>query len=164
MSFSSCIGTTTVNLKVFNADEEQIFQWDLKVKVKKNAADVTVTGIADGDKFSVGQEIPVTLPRQGVDTDERELTVDKTDIVELKTGEKARTYTVKFLKAGEATFTAKAYQSAKFLQMQRLLLLTHISLLLMRTLKRLVSSQRHLTLRLMLCTTWLRTQRLASLQ
>ncbi len=112
--FSSCIGTTTVNVKVFNADEEQIFQWDLKVKVKKNAADVTVTGIADGDKFSVGQEIPVTLPRQGVDTDERELTVDKTDIVELKTGEKARTYTVKFLKAGEATFTAKAYQSAKY--------------------------------------------------
>ncbi len=117
--FSSCIGTTTVNVKVFNADEEQIFQWDLKVKVKKNAADVTVTGIADGDKFSVGQEIPVTLPRKldgNVDTDERDFNVAEADKdkVELKPGEKARTWTVKFLKAGEVTFTAKAFQSAKY--------------------------------------------------
>jgi len=108
------LGTTTVTVTVYDAAETQILKQDLKVKVKKNAADVTVTGIADGDKFSVGQEVPVTLPRQGVDTDERELTVDKTDIVELKAGEKNRTYTVKFLKAGEATFTAKAYQSAKY--------------------------------------------------
>ena len=71
MSFSSCIGTTTVTVTVYDAAETQILKQDLKVKVKKNAADVTVTGIADGDKFSVGQEVPVTLPRQGVDTDER---------------------------------------------------------------------------------------------
>ena len=58
--------------------------------------------------------MPVTLPRQGVDTDERELTVDNAEIADLKVGEKARTYTVKFLKAGEVTFTAKAYQSAKY--------------------------------------------------
>ncbi len=109
-----CIGTTTVTVTVYDANETEVFKQDLKVKVKKNATDVTVTGITDGDKFSVGQTVDVTLPRQGVDTDERELTVDKTDVAEVKAGEKARTYTVKFLKAGEATFTAKAYQSAKY--------------------------------------------------
>ena len=113
-NFSSCIGTTTVTVTVYNADEEQIFKQDLKVKVKKNATDVAVTGIADGDKVNVGQTIDVTLPRQGVDTDERDLTVDKADNVEIKAGEKARTYTVKFLKAGEVTFTAKAFQSTKY--------------------------------------------------
>ena len=96
-NFSSCIGTTTVTVTVYNADEEQIFKQDLKVKVKKNATDDAVTGIADGDKVNVGQTIDVTLPRQGVDTDERDLTVDKADNVEIKAGEKDRTYTVKFL-------------------------------------------------------------------
>ena len=113
-NFSSCIGTTTVTVQVFDATDTEIFKQDLKVKVKKNAADVTVTGIADGDKFSVGQTVDVTLPRAGVDTDERELTVDNAEIAEIKAGEKSRTYTVKFLKAGEATFTAKAYQSTKY--------------------------------------------------
>ena len=113
-NFSSCIGTTTVTVAVIDAADTEIFKRDLKVKVKKNAADVTVTGIADGDKFSVGQTVDVTLPRAGVDTDERELTVDNAEIAEIKLSEKARTYTVKFLKAGEATFTAKAYQSAKY--------------------------------------------------
>lgn len=112
--FSSCIGTTTVNVKVYDATDAELLNQDLKVKVKKNASDVTVTGIADGDKFSVGQTVDVTLPRAGVDTDERELTVDKAEIAEIKAGEKSRTYTVKFLKAGEATFTAKAYQSTKY--------------------------------------------------
>ena len=87
------LGTTTVTVTVYNADEEQIFKQDLKVKVKKNATDVTVTGIADGDKFSVGQTVDVTLPRAGVDTDERDLTVDKADNVEIKAGE---TYNIVF--------------------------------------------------------------------
>lgn len=112
--FAKSLGTTTVTVKVLNADEEQIFQQDLKVKVKKNATDITVTGIADGDNFSVGQTVDVTLPRLGVDTDEREFKVDNAEIAEVKTGEKARTYTVKFLKEGTVTFTARAYQSAKY--------------------------------------------------
>ncbi len=112
--FSSCIGTTTVTVTVYDAAETEIFKQDLKVIVKKNATDVTVTGIADGDKVKVGQTVDVTLPRLGVDTDVRELTVDKADLVELKAGEKARTWTVKFVKAGDVTFTAKAYQSAKY--------------------------------------------------
>ena len=39
------LGTTTVNVKVFDADETQIFDQDLKVLVKKNATEVTVKGI-----------------------------------------------------------------------------------------------------------------------
>ena len=113
-NFSSCIGTTTVTVAVYDASETEIFKQDLKVIVKKNATDVTVTGIADGDSFKVGQTVDVTLPRAGVDTDARELTVDKADNVELKAGEKARTWTVKFVKAGDVTFTARAYQSAKY--------------------------------------------------
>ena len=112
--YAKSLGTTTVTVTVYDAAETQILKQDLKVKVKKNAADVTVTGIDDGDKVSVGQTVDVTLPRQGVDTDERALTVDNAEIAEVKAGEKARTYTVKFLKAGEATFTAKAYQSTKY--------------------------------------------------
>ena len=94
--------------------EEQAGDNATSVKVKKNATDVTVTGIADGDSFKVGQTVEVTLPRAGVDTDERDLTVDKADNVEIKAGEKARVWSVKFLKAGELTFTAKAFQSTTY--------------------------------------------------
>ena len=112
--FAKSLGTTTVTVTVYNADETEIFKQDLKVIVKKNATDVTVTGIADGDSFKVGQTVDITLPRAGVDTDARELTVDKADNVELKAGEKSRTWTAKFVKAGDVTFTARAYQSAKY--------------------------------------------------
>ncbi|MBO4497289.1 MAG: Ig-like domain-containing protein [Lachnospiraceae bacterium] len=108
------LGTTTVTVAVYDAAETEIFKQDLKVIVKKNAAEVTVTGIADGDKVKVGQTVDVTLPRAGVDTDARELTVDKAENVEITAGEKARTWTVKFVKAGDVTFTARAYQSAKY--------------------------------------------------
>ncbi|MCR5829727.1 MAG: hypothetical protein K6F93_05155, partial [Lachnospiraceae bacterium] len=108
------LGSATVTVTVYDEDENEILKQDLKVKVKKNATDVTVTGIADGDKFKVGQSVDVTLPRAGVDTDDRKLTVDKTDVAEITDGESARTYKVKFLKEGEATFTAAAYQSAKY--------------------------------------------------
>jgi len=112
--YAKSIGTTTVTVTVYDAAETEIFKKDLKVKVKKNATEVAVTGIADGDKVKVGQSVDVALPRQGVDTDERSFTVDKPELAEITAGEKARTWTVKFLKAGEATFTARAYQSAKY--------------------------------------------------
>ena len=112
--YAKSIGTTTVTVTVYDAAETEIFKKDLKVKVKKNATEVAVTGIADGDKVKVGQSVDVALPRQGVDTDERSFTVDKPELAEITKGEKARTWTVKFIKAGEATFTARAYQSAKY--------------------------------------------------
>ncbi len=108
------LGTTTVTVTVFGSDEDQLFQQDLKVKVKKNATSVKVEGIANGDRFNVGETVDVSLPRVGVDTDERDLISDNTEIATVEAGAKSRTYKVKFIKSGEVTLTAKAYQSAKY--------------------------------------------------
>ncbi len=108
------LGTTTVTVTVFGSDEDQLFQQDLKVKVKKNATSVKVEGIANGDRFNVGETVDVSLPRAGVDTDDRDLISDNTEIATVEAGAKSRTYKVKFIKSGEVTLTAKAYQSAKY--------------------------------------------------
>ncbi len=107
------LGTANVVVTVYNEDEEQIFQKDLKVKVKKNATDVTVIGIEDGASYKVGESLEVSLPRQGVDTDQRALTSDS-DVATVAATDKSRVYKVTFAKEGEATLTAKAYQSTKY--------------------------------------------------
>ena len=79
------IGTTTVNVKVIDETESVIFNQDLKVKVKKNASDVTVNGITADSHYTVGQTVLVGLPRVD-DTDERELVADKPESVEIIAG------------------------------------------------------------------------------
>ena len=107
------IGTAKVNVKVINADENLIFDQDLKVIVKKNATEVTVNGIAEGCHYTVGQVVLVSLPRDE-DTDERELSVDKPEDVEVFGDDRPRTWMVSFLEPGEFTFTARAYQNEAY--------------------------------------------------
>ena len=111
------LGTTTVTVTVKDASDEVQLKQDLKVIVKKNATDATFTveNIADGDKFTVGQTIVVKLPRKGVDTDQRSLVSSDDTIATVKEqADSKRVYDVTFVKAGEVTITAKAYQSSKY--------------------------------------------------
>ncbi len=106
------IGKATVTVTVYNENKRKIFKKDLLVNVKKNADRVLYEGIKDNDVVRVGQTLEISLPRNGKDTDHRELIADKPELVEIKPTEAVNTWSVKFLKAGDVTFTGRAYQSS----------------------------------------------------
>ncbi len=106
------IGKATVTVTVYNAKKKKIFKHDLLVKVKKNADRVLYEGIRDNDVVRVGQTLEISLPTNGKDTDRRELLVDKPELVEITPMEAKNTWSVKFLKPGDVTFTGRAYQSS----------------------------------------------------
>jgi len=109
------LGTATVTVTVYDADEVQLYKKDLKVIVKKNADSVAYEGIVNGASYSVGQKLVVKLPRKGVDTDQRSLVSSDAKIATVtEQKESKRVYDVEFLAKGEVTFTASAYQSAKY--------------------------------------------------
>lgn len=83
------------------------------VTVKKNATDdtLTITEFEDGKEVVCGVEYTVTLPRKGVDTDERRLFVD--DKAQTEVEGQPRVYKVKFKTAGDHKVKAEAFQSAE---------------------------------------------------
>ena len=123
------IGTTTVTIKILDkASDTDIWTQDITVYVKKNASlaafgyivtDAEGNVITDPNyKFATGTDYIVTLTRKDaegnyVDTDKRSLTCDS-DKVTIKAGEKGIMYRVNFSEAGEYTFLASAFQSAKY--------------------------------------------------
>jgi len=83
------------------------------ITVKKNAtADtLTITGFEDGQEVVCGVEYTVTLPRKGVDSDERRLFVDDKAVEDKE--DAPRAYAVKFTKAGDHKVKFEAFQSAE---------------------------------------------------
>ncbi len=83
------------------------------ITVKKNATDdtLTITEFEDGKEVVCGVEYTVTLPRKGVDTDERRLFVD--DKAQDEVEGQPRVYKVKFKTAGDHKVKAEAFQSAE---------------------------------------------------
>lgn len=83
------------------------------ITVKKNATDdtLTITGFEDGQEVVCGVEYTVTLPRKGVDSDERRLIVDDKAVADKE--DAPRAYTVKFTKAGDHKVKYEAFQSAE---------------------------------------------------
>ncbi len=106
------IGKATVTVTVYNENKKKIFKKDLLVNVKKNADRVLYEGIKDNDVVRVGQILEIALPTNGKDTDHRELIADKPELVEITPMEAINTWSVKFLKTGDVTFTGRAYQSS----------------------------------------------------
>ena len=106
------VGKATVTVTVYNAKKKKIFKHDLLVNVKKNADRVLYEGIRDNDVVRVGQTLEISLPTNDKDTDRRELLADKPELVEITPMEAANTWSVKFLKTGDVTFTGRAYQSS----------------------------------------------------
>ena len=106
------IGKATVTVTVYNQNKKKIFKKDLLVNVKKNADRVLYEGIKDNDVVRVGQTLEISLPTNGKDTDHRELIADKPELVEITPTEALNTWSVKFLKPGDVTFTGRAYQSS----------------------------------------------------
>ncbi len=83
------------------------------ITVKKNATDatLTLTGFEDGQEVVCGVKTTVTLPRKGVDSDERRLYVD--DKLQTEVEGQARVYEVTFKKAGDHKIKFEAFQSAE---------------------------------------------------
>jgi len=83
------------------------------VTVKKNATDdtLTITEFEDGKEVVCGVEYTVTLPRKGVDSDERRLFVDGEAVADKE--DAPRAYAVKFTKAGDHKVKFEAFQSAE---------------------------------------------------
>jgi hypothetical protein len=83
------------------------------VTVKKNATDdtLTITEFEDGKEVVCGVEYTVTLPRKGVDSDERRLFVD--DKAQTDKEDAPRAYAVKFTTAGDHKVKFEAFQSAE---------------------------------------------------
>ena len=106
------VGKATVTVTVYNEKKKKIFKHDLLVNVKKNADRVLYEGIRDNDVVRVGQTLEISLPTNGKDTDRRELLADKPELVEITPMEAINTWSVKFLKTGDVTFTGRAYQSS----------------------------------------------------
>ena len=106
------IGKATVTVTVYNRNKKKIFKKDLLVNVKKNADRVLYEGIKDNDVVRVGQTLEISLPTNGKDTDHRELIADKPELVEITPMEAVNTWSVKFIKPGDVTFTGRAYQSS----------------------------------------------------
>lgn len=106
------VGKATVTVTVYNAKKKKIFKHDLLVNVKKNADRVLYEGIRDNDVVRVGQTLEISLPTNDKDTDRRELLADKPELVEITPMEATNTWSVKFLKTGDVTFTGRAYQSS----------------------------------------------------
>ena len=106
------IGKATVTVTVYNQNKKKIFKKDLLVNVKKNADRVLYEGIKDNDVVRVGQTLEISLPTNGKDTDHRELIADKPELVEITPMEAVNTWSVKFTKPGDVTFTGRAYQSS----------------------------------------------------
>lgn len=106
------VGKATVTVTVYNANKKKIFKHDLLVNVKRNADRVLYEGIRDNDVVRVGQTLEISLPTNGKDTDRRELLADKPELVEITPMEAINTWSVKFLKTGDVTFTGRAYQSS----------------------------------------------------
>ncbi len=81
------------------------------ITVKKNAtADtLTITGFEDGQEVVCGVETTVTLPRKGVDSDERRLFVDDKEVTAVEG--QPRVYKVAFTKAGDHKVRFEAFQS-----------------------------------------------------
>ena len=106
--YADAIGKTTVSLTV---DGEKV--GDVALQVKKNATEdsLTITGLEENGEYVVGGTYDVTLPRAGKDTDARALEIEGATVT---AGEKARTWTVSFPKAGEYTVKYSAFQSKLF--------------------------------------------------
>ena len=81
------------------------------ITVKKNAtADtLTITGLEDGQEVVCGVETTVTLPRKGVDSDERRLFVDDKEVTAVEG--QPRVYKVTFTKSGDHKVRFEAFQS-----------------------------------------------------
>ena len=122
------IGNADVTIKILDKDSDtDIGTLKVKVYVKKNATTIgCIVKDAEGNviedvanyKFATGTDYIVTLTRKDadgnyVDTDKRSLTCDS-DKVSIKAGEKGIMYRVNFSEAGEYTFLASAFQSAKY--------------------------------------------------
>ncbi len=106
------VGKATVTVTVYNESKKKIFKKDLLVNVKKNADRVLYEGIKENDVVRVGQTLEIALPTNGKDTDHRELIADKPELVEITPTETENTWSVRFLKPGDVTFTGRAYQSS----------------------------------------------------
>lgn len=106
------VGKATVTVTVYNANKKKIFKHDLLVNVKRNADRVLYEGIKDNDVVRVGQTLEISLPTNDKDTDRRELSADKPELVEITPMEATNTWSVKFLTPGDVTFTGRAFQSS----------------------------------------------------
>jgi len=111
--FAKGRGTATVTVTVREkATEKVIMAKEIKITVKKNAADdFKITGIEDGKEYKVGDVITVKMPRTE-DDDYRRLTCSDDDAVSFKkTGTYGSAYKITFKKAGTFTINAEAYQT-----------------------------------------------------
>ncbi len=109
------VGTATITVKIYNKTntKKAISTGSFDVTVKRNAkdADLTYKGITNGETYTVGQSLTVTLPK-GTDTDKRRLTaVSKNVTVKSKGSNK---WTVKIDAEGPIELKAEAYMSSSY--------------------------------------------------
>lgn len=110
------IGVANIKFEVFDIASNTLkFSKEMKVTVKQNATEETlvVKGIEDGDEFTAGQSVTVSLPRTtGTDTDARRLVCDDDGVTIKSAG--TRKWKVTFTEPGDYTLYAEAYQSATY--------------------------------------------------
>ena len=126
--YAKAIGTTTVNVDVYDKDEDRkLGTVKVKVQVKKNAEalnayvlDAEQNPVLDlSKKLAVGQPYTVVLTRKDasgvqIDTDNRSLTCDDENVVIESLNKYNTAYAVTFKKAGTYKIHAAAFQSSKF--------------------------------------------------